>query len=178
MADLFCLPEICLLADVIQCFMDSAHDFSPDYVYRDVFRAIEVTHTSGKLHDAITAQPSKYLEPNPQIRELLDKLRKGGKKVGAAAHSRRRPVAPPRMRSPLISCGVRRATLCGVPDLPADELVVQLRRRGHALHARLSAASCKVRSWAVDRSGKRRCCRCVLRIARLLVIARVLLALG
>ena len=62
-ADLFCLPEICLLADTIQTFLDSTHDFSPDYVYRDVFRAIEYTHTSGKLHDAITADPVRSRRP-------------------------------------------------------------------------------------------------------------------
>ena len=64
MADLFCLPEICLLADTIQAFLDSSDDFSPDYVYRDVFRAIEYTHTSGKLHDAIIAQPVRAHYPS------------------------------------------------------------------------------------------------------------------
>ena len=87
MADLFCLPEICLLADVIQCFVDSARDFSPDYFYKDVFKAIEFTHTSGRLHDAIIAQPDKFLEPNPEMKELLHRLRKGGKKVRHCLHS-------------------------------------------------------------------------------------------
>lgn len=81
MCDLFCLPEICLLADVIQAFNDRKIEFSPLYIFRDVHKAVELTHTSGVLHDAIIANPALFIDPDPKIKEMLLRIREAGRKT-------------------------------------------------------------------------------------------------
>jgi HAD superfamily 5'-nucleotidase-like hydrolase len=80
MADLFCLPEACLLADIIQVFVEQTkQDFSPDYLYRDIRQAID--HAHGLLHQAIIAQPQQFLEKNNELGLYLSKLRAANKKI-------------------------------------------------------------------------------------------------
>ena len=79
MLDLFALPVANLLADVIQTFVEKRIDYSADYVYRDVRRAIEHVHSSGLLHDGIASSPKTYLDKAPKLGEFLLRLRSGGK---------------------------------------------------------------------------------------------------
>lgn len=57
MYDLFVLPEICLIADVIQTFLDQGANFSPEYVQADVRKSVEFLHASGRLHNKIMKHP-------------------------------------------------------------------------------------------------------------------------
>lgn len=43
MSDIFCLPEACLLADVIQFMVDQKYQFHPAIVAEDVRKAIDRT---------------------------------------------------------------------------------------------------------------------------------------
>ena len=59
MVDLFCLPEACLISDVIQHFVDRGMPFHPGYVYQDVKAAVGYLHESGVLRGTISADPGK-----------------------------------------------------------------------------------------------------------------------
>ena len=56
--------QVCLLADVIQHFVDQKLDFDCTYVYEDVQRSIKFIHRSGNLHREILSNPAKYLQKN------------------------------------------------------------------------------------------------------------------
>ena len=59
--DFFAVPEIGLLANLTQFFLDNKVDFVPQYVYYDVRNAIESLHKSGRLHGEITDNIALYL---------------------------------------------------------------------------------------------------------------------
>ena len=81
MVDLFCLPEACLISDVIQHFVDRGTPFHPGYVYQDVKAAVGYLHESGVLHGAIAAEPGRYIEDSPNVVTLLQRLRAAGRKT-------------------------------------------------------------------------------------------------
>ena len=81
MVDLFCLPEACLISDVIQHFVDSGISFHPGYVYQDVKSAVGYLHESGVLHNAISAEPGRYIVESPGVATLLSRLRASGRKT-------------------------------------------------------------------------------------------------
>ncbi|KAG0584709.1 hypothetical protein KC19_3G229300 [Ceratodon purpureus] len=85
--DLFCLSEVCLLADVIQHFVDQKLDFDCAYVYEDVQKCIEYIHRSGNLHKEILSDPAKYLQKNPKVIEMLHILKQKGKKLFVLTNS-------------------------------------------------------------------------------------------
>ncbi|KAJ0965725.1 hypothetical protein J5N97_026863 [Dioscorea zingiberensis] len=62
--DLFCFSEACLIADIVQHFVDDKLDFDASYVYQDVNQAIQHVHQSGLVHRTILSDPHKYLMKN------------------------------------------------------------------------------------------------------------------
>ncbi|XP_038979073.1 5'-nucleotidase domain-containing protein DDB_G0275467 isoform X2 [Phoenix dactylifera] len=62
--DFFCFSEACLIADIVQHFVDAKLDFDASYVYEDVNHAIQRVHRSGLAHKEIIADPHKYLVKN------------------------------------------------------------------------------------------------------------------
>lgn len=56
--------QVCLLADVIQHFVDQKLDFDCGYVYEDIQSCITHVHMSGSLHKAILSEPAKFLQKN------------------------------------------------------------------------------------------------------------------
>ncbi|CAL0330401.1 unnamed protein product [Lupinus luteus] len=79
--DFFCFSEACLLADIVQYFVDAKLEFDASYIYEDVFRAIEHVHRSGLVHRAILSNPHIYLVKNVKILQFLKLLRERGKKL-------------------------------------------------------------------------------------------------
>ncbi|RKP37685.1 HAD-superfamily hydrolase [Dimargaris cristalligena] len=84
--DLFSLPEACLLADVVQYFLDHNIPFHPRYLADDIRGMAQVLHGHGgigpgPLHQRIMANITDYLEPNPRIVHYLEKLKGSGKKL-------------------------------------------------------------------------------------------------
>ncbi|ESW26837.1 hypothetical protein PHAVU_003G152500 [Phaseolus vulgaris] len=79
--DFFCFSEACLLADIVQYFIDAKLEFDPSYVYEDVVRAIEHVHRSGLVHRGILSDPRRYLVKNGKILRFLKMLRERGKKL-------------------------------------------------------------------------------------------------
>ncbi|CAM6012545.1 unnamed protein product [Sphagnum balticum] len=85
--DLFCLSEVCLLADVIQHFVDQKLDFDCGYVYEDIQSCITHVHMSGSLHKAILNEPAKFLQKNNDLVKLLKMLKQRGKKLFVLTNS-------------------------------------------------------------------------------------------
>ena len=81
MVDLFCLPEACLISDVIQHFVDRGTPFHPAYVYSDVKSAVGYLHESGILHNTISSSPEVYIEEGPEVVSMLAGLRAAGRKT-------------------------------------------------------------------------------------------------
>ncbi|CAI9782996.1 unnamed protein product [Fraxinus pennsylvanica] len=79
--DFFCFSEACLIADIVQHFVEAELEFDASYVYQDVNRAIQHVHRSGLAHRGILADPHKYLVKNGQLLRFLRMLREKGKKL-------------------------------------------------------------------------------------------------
>lgn len=56
--------QACLIADIVQHFVDAKLEFDASYVYQDVNHAIQHVHQSGLLHRSILSDPQKYLMKN------------------------------------------------------------------------------------------------------------------
>ncbi|CAI9098604.1 OLC1v1035283C4 [Oldenlandia corymbosa var. corymbosa] len=79
--DFFCFSEACLLADIVQHFVDAKLEFDAGYVYEDVNRAIQHVHISGLVHRGILNDPHRYLMKNGQLIRFLRMLKEKGKKL-------------------------------------------------------------------------------------------------
>ncbi|XP_050233677.1 uncharacterized protein LOC126682140 [Mercurialis annua] len=79
--DFFCFSEACLIADVVQHFVDAKLEFDASYIYQDVNLAIQHVHRSGLAHRGILLDPHKYLVKNDQLLRFLRTLKEKGKKL-------------------------------------------------------------------------------------------------
>jgi len=79
--DVFCFSEACLLADIVQHFIDAKLEFDASYVYEDVNQSIQHVHRSGLIHRQILSEPQKFLIKKSQVFRFLKMLREKGKKL-------------------------------------------------------------------------------------------------
>ncbi|KAF7806582.1 5'-nucleotidase domain-containing protein [Senna tora] len=79
--DIFCFSEACLLADIVQYFVDAKLEFDASYIFEDVNRAIQHVHRSGLVHQGILSDPQRYMVKNGKIFQFLKNLRERGKKL-------------------------------------------------------------------------------------------------
>lgn len=61
---MFFYLQACLIADIVQHFVDAKLEFDASYVYQDVNQAIQHVHRSGLAHRGILSDPQKYLVKN------------------------------------------------------------------------------------------------------------------
>lgn len=88
--DLFCLPEINLLASTFQYFLDHNIHFNPQYVFQDIHDAFNLLHKNQIIHKSIVQRIEDYLIPISSgctsnssifIKEFLNRLKSNDKKV-------------------------------------------------------------------------------------------------
>ncbi|KAI4335497.1 hypothetical protein L6164_014137 [Bauhinia variegata] len=79
--DFFCFSEACLIADMVQYFVDAKLEFDASYIYEDVNSAIQHVHRTGLVHRGILSDPHKYLVKNGKILRFLKMLKEKGKKL-------------------------------------------------------------------------------------------------
>nr|AGT16478.1 nucleotidase-like protein [Saccharum hybrid cultivar R570] len=79
--DVFCFSEACLIADIVQHFIDAKLEFDPSYVYEDVNQSIQHVHRSGLIHRQILSEPQKFLIKKSQVFRFLKMLKEKGKKL-------------------------------------------------------------------------------------------------
>ncbi|KAF1785261.1 HAD-like domain [Phytophthora cactorum] len=78
--DLFSVAHACLFADVVQYMIDRDIEYEPIALVEDVNQAITNVHLSGEMHKEVARDLPKYIEPNPALRPLLERIRDSGKK--------------------------------------------------------------------------------------------------
>ncbi|EGG24070.1 5'-nucleotidase [Cavenderia fasciculata] len=81
MADIFCLPESCLISDITQFLIDNNYQFEPRIIYDDIIKAVKMVHMSGSLHNTIISDLPLYLNKHPLLGDYLLKLKNAGKKL-------------------------------------------------------------------------------------------------
>ena len=81
MADVFCLPEVCLLSDIVTHLEVHGAPFNPASVYADVSSVVSMLHKSGRMHREVMQNFPRYMKPAPKLSVLLKKLRASGRKL-------------------------------------------------------------------------------------------------
>ncbi|KAJ2310428.1 hypothetical protein H4R23_002774 [Coemansia sp. Cherry 401B] len=84
--DLYAVPEATLLADIIQYFSEHNIPFHPRYLAEDIRAAGEYIHkgdglTLSPLHSTIVSNIGDYLEPAPELLQILNTLKSEGKRL-------------------------------------------------------------------------------------------------
>ncbi|XP_037088622.1 5'-nucleotidase domain-containing protein 3-like isoform X2 [Pollicipes pollicipes] len=72
LADLFSLPEMCLMCQVTDLFVTNNIDFQPAVLFSDVRNAIGSIHP--KMHGIVSKNPASYLKENPDLVPYLERL--------------------------------------------------------------------------------------------------------
>ena len=85
--DLFSMAECCLIADVVQFFIDRGIPFCPRNAVHDILSSIGSTHISGEFHRLVAADPGRYFEEQPHLKEVISSLKASGKRLIFASNS-------------------------------------------------------------------------------------------
>lgn len=84
--DLFSVPEMCLLSNVTEYFIQNNISFHPEILYLDVTQAISSIHPI--LHRNLTPDViGQYLEKNEELPIFLEHLKKHNKKMFVITNS-------------------------------------------------------------------------------------------
>ena len=79
--DLFQIPELfawCSVLDYLQSTQNTPH---PVLVYEDIKNVTSELHVHGTLHSHIMSNIEEYIEPNPELVDMLVMLRKENKQL-------------------------------------------------------------------------------------------------
>ena len=92
--DLFCHPEISLVASTFQYFLDRNIHFTPEYIFQDIKESVDSIHRNHLLHRHIVQSIEDYLLPTAEdhgsgdylnsslhIKEFLTRLNQSGKNL-------------------------------------------------------------------------------------------------
>lgn len=85
LADLFSVPEMCLLCNVAQYFESNHIDYHPEIMFHDVKNSVRVCHPI--MHGIVSNNVSEYIESNPNLRKYLDTLVAAKKKLFLVTNS-------------------------------------------------------------------------------------------
>ncbi|XP_071798954.1 5'-nucleotidase domain-containing protein 3-like [Asterias amurensis] len=86
--DLFAIPEMTLLANVIEYLTENELEYDPEYLFTDIHNAVKEIHTSGIMHKEIAGNVEKYLQVGTGIPEYIRRLHEGGKRLFLITNSR------------------------------------------------------------------------------------------
>lgn len=81
LVDLFAPPEMTLLCNLTDFFMENGIPYDPEYVFHDVRSAVQGVHNSGQLHSQIMADLETYLDKDSGTSDLLESLVSQGKQL-------------------------------------------------------------------------------------------------
>ncbi|EDV29635.1 uncharacterized protein TRIADDRAFT_52235 [Trichoplax adhaerens] len=79
--DVDSLSEMALLTQIAEYFKQKSMSYDPKYIFMDVKAAIKKVHLSGKMHATVKNAIGDYLEPDPDLKELLEYLTSAKKKI-------------------------------------------------------------------------------------------------
>ncbi|XP_071477606.1 5'-nucleotidase domain-containing protein 3-like [Diadema antillarum] len=79
--DMFAIPEMCLLVNVIEFLRTREFDYDPEYLFYDIHNAVKEVHESGSMHKEVANNVQEYLHTDTGIPELLHRLHDAGKQL-------------------------------------------------------------------------------------------------
>lgn len=85
LADLFSVPEICLLCNVAEYFERAQLNYHPEILFRDVKRSIGASHPV--MHEIVSSNAEMYIETNSHLQPFLAKLRAAKKQLFLVTNS-------------------------------------------------------------------------------------------
>ncbi|SPP74168.1 5'-nucleotidase domain-containing protein 3 [Drosophila guanche] len=85
LADLFSVPEMCLLCNVIEYFERNRIDYNPEIVFHDTRTAMGSCHPI--MHGKVMVNTAKYIERNPKLVKFFEKLQNAGKNLFLVTNS-------------------------------------------------------------------------------------------
>ncbi|CAD6203820.1 GSCOCG00009815001-RA-CDS [Cotesia congregata] len=85
LADLFSVPEMGLLCNVTEYFLQNQIDYHPEILFRDVKNSVQSCHPI--MHQLVANNVSDYLEPNKDLTKFFDRLKAANKKMFLVTNS-------------------------------------------------------------------------------------------
>ncbi|CAG9859172.1 unnamed protein product [Phyllotreta striolata] len=85
LADLFSVPEMCLICNVADYFERNHIDYHPEILFRDIKNSIKNSHPV--MHKIVSKNVSEYIESNDKLRPFFDRLIKANKKLFLVTNS-------------------------------------------------------------------------------------------
>ncbi|CAO1425043.1 unnamed protein product [Diamesa hyperborea] len=85
LADLFSVPEMCLLCNVTEYFRRNHIDYHPEILFRDVKNSVGMSHPI--MHGVVAKHVKEYIEESPQMRTFFERLIKANKKLFLVTNS-------------------------------------------------------------------------------------------
>ncbi|KAH0952330.1 hypothetical protein HN011_006241 [Eciton burchellii] len=85
LADLFSVPEMVLLCNVMEYFLQNHIDYHPEILFRDVKNSVQNCHPI--MHKLVVENVSEYLELNKDLTRFFDRLRNANKKMFLVTNS-------------------------------------------------------------------------------------------
>lgn len=85
LADLFSVPEMCLLCNVAEYFEKNRIDYHPEILFHDIKSAVQACHPI--MHQIVMKNAEEYIEKNENLPEYFEKLQKANKKLFLVTNS-------------------------------------------------------------------------------------------
>ncbi|XP_037925825.1 5'-nucleotidase domain-containing protein 3 isoform X2 [Hermetia illucens] len=85
LADLFSVPEMCLLCNVAEYFERNRIDYHPEILFHDVKNSVQNCHPV--MHRIVSENVEEYIEKNPDLVKFFQRLVNAGKKLFLVTNS-------------------------------------------------------------------------------------------
>lgn len=85
LADLFSVPEMGLLCNVAEYFEKQKIDYHPEILFRDVKNSVQTCHPI--MHGIVSKNVKDFIEPNLNLRKLLERLTNADKQLFLVTNS-------------------------------------------------------------------------------------------
>lgn len=85
LADLFSVPEMCLLCQVAEYFERNHIDYHPEILFNDVKNSVQQCHPI--MHQIVSQDVEKYIEKHPNLIKYFEKLINANKKLFLVTNS-------------------------------------------------------------------------------------------
>lgn len=85
LADLFSVPEMTLLCNVAEYFIQNGKSYHPEILFRDIKKSISASHPI--MHSYVTKDVGKYIDKNVNLREYFKRLAQANKQLFLVTNS-------------------------------------------------------------------------------------------
>ncbi|XP_037051227.1 5'-nucleotidase domain-containing protein 3-like [Bradysia coprophila] len=85
LADLFSVPEMTLLCNVAEFFIQNGKSYHPEILFRDIKKSISASHPI--MHSYVTKDVGKYIDTNVNLRQYFKKLVEAKKQLFLVTNS-------------------------------------------------------------------------------------------